>query len=490
MSIRPHSGSGVRASRRQFLRASLGTAAAAIGTGCARKTGARRPNFLLILVDDWGWTDMGAYGSTFYETPHLDKAASEGVRFTNAYSACPVCSPSRAAVMTGKYPPRVNITDWIPGRPQHEFSPILMPEDSHQLALDETTIAEVLKPLGYATANIGKWHLGGEGFSPTDQGFDINIAGTERGSPASYFAPYPETFPGIENSPEGESLTRRLCDEAEKYLENAGNTPFFLYYPLFTVHTPLQAEQEVISKYEKKADPREYQHNATYAAMVESLDDTVGRLRNKLKELGLEKDTIIIITSDNGGLMYPGTRTVLVTSNRPLRAGKGHLYEGGTRVPFLILDPQAKAWVEDTPVSGIDLLPTIAAYAGAPTPQGIDGVSLKGMVRDHWRLAERDLYWHYPHYSNQGGFPGGSVRSGDWKLIENYDTGSVELYNLRSDLGEEHNLARKDPAKVRELQAKLNAWRQKVGAKIPAKNPNYDPAKADQGLTGSRRENQ
>jgi arylsulfatase A len=380
MSRHSESSSVTPFSRRQFLLSSLGIAscvgATATTVSCARK---QRPNILLILVDDWGWTDMGAYGSTFYETPNLDKAASEGVRFTSAYASCPVCSPTRAAVMTGKYPPRLNITDWIPGRPQHEFSAVIMPEDSDHLALEETTIAEVLKPLGYSTASIGKWHLGGEGFGPTGQGFDVNIAGSEKGSPSSYFAPYQEQFPGIENPPEGESLTRRLCDEAEKYLESVKDKPFFLYYPMYAVHTPLQAEPEVVDKYAKKADPRKYQHNPTYAAMIESLDDTVGRLRKKLVDLGIDKKTIVIITSDNGGLRYPGTRTELVTSNHPLRAGKGHLYEGGTRVPFIIVDPLAKSWVEDTPVASIDILPTIAAYAGAPVPKGVDGVWLNGI---------------------------------------------------------------------------------------------------------------
>ena len=237
-------------------------------------------------MDDWGWTDLGAYGSTFYQTPHLDKIAQEGVRFTNAYASCPVCSPTRAAVMTGKVPPRVNITDWIPGRKHHEFSPIVMPEDSDHLALEETTIPEVLEPLGYTTASIGKWHLGGNGFEPTKQGFDINIAGTDKGSPPGYFAPYAAPLPGITDSPQGEFLTDRLCTEAEKFIEANRNNPFFVYLPEFAVHTPLQAEKEVIAKYAAKANALEYQHNAIYAAMVESVDDTVGRLRAKLAMLG------------------------------------------------------------------------------------------------------------------------------------------------------------------------------------------------------------
>lgn len=490
----PPSSSATAASRRHFLRATLGVtaglAASFLGVSFAQQARARRPNIVLILADDWGWTDMGAYGSTFYETPHLDKLSREGVRFTNGYAACPVCSPSRAAVLTGKAPPRVNITDWIPGRKQHEFSPVITPEDSDQLALSEVTIAEMLKPLGYSTASIGKWHLGGEGFGPTNQGFDLNIAGTDKGSPPGYFAPYRTPLPGIENSPEGEFLTRRLCEEAEKYMEANKDNPFFLYYPLFTVHTPLQGEEEVIEKYRKKANYLEYQRNPVYASMVESLDESVGRLRAKLAQLGIERDTILLVTSDNGGLIYEGKSQVPVTYNRPLRAGKGHMYEGGTRVPFMIYDPQAKPRVDDTPVIGTDLLPTIAAYTGAQIPAGVDGVNLRDLVRDNRRTGERDLFWHYPHYSNQGGFPGGSIRSGEWKLIENYDSGAVELYNLRTDLREEHNLARGNPAKARELQAKLGAWRKRVGARMPTRNPNYDPEKADQELTGSRRDNQ
>lgn len=480
-------------SRRQFLQSALGISAlglfAAAGAK-AQKAHERRPNIIVLLVDDWGWTDLGAYGSKFYETPHLDKIALEGVRFTNAYASCPVCSPSRAALMTGKAPPRVNITDWIPGRKQYPFSPIIMPEDSDHLALEETTIAEVLKPLGYATASIGKWHLGGEGFEPTRQGFDLNIAGTYRGSPPSYFAPYKADLPGITDPPEGEFLTERLCQEAERFIEANRSKPFFLYLSEFAVHTPLQAEKDVVAKYAAKANLLNYQHNATYAAMVESVDDTVGRLRAKLAMLGLEKDTIILITSDNGGLNYEGASHTPVTWNRPLRAGKGHLYEGGVRVPMIVFDPEAKPRVEDYPVASIDFLSTVAAYAGATAPSGIDGISLRDLIRDARRPTARELYWHYPHYSNQGGYPGGSVREGDWKLIENYENGVLELYNLKDDIREENDLSHQQLAKARELHAKLSAWRKRVGAKMPTKNPGYDSARADQGLTGSRRENQ
>jgi len=480
-------------SRRSFLLTAVGASSLALGATTqtiAQPSRGRKPNIILLLVDDWGWTDLGAYGSTFYQTPHLDKVASEGVRFTNAYASCPVCSPTRASVMTGKVPPRVNITDWIPGRKQHEFSPVVMPEDSDHLALEETTIAEVLKPLGYATSSIGKWHLGGEGFGPTEQGFDLNIAGNDKGSPPGYFAPYRAPLPGIEDSPEGEFLTERLCQEAEKFIEANKGQPFFLYLPEFAVHTPLQAEKDVIAKYEARSNLLEYQRNATYAAMVESVDDTVGRLRAKLALLGLQKDTILLITGDNGGLIYEGTSKTPVTYNRPLRAGKGHMHEGGVRVPMIVYDPQAKPRVESTPMASIDLLPTIAAYAGAPIPSGIDGVSLRDLIRDNKSLGSRELYWHYPHYSNQGGFPGGSVRDGDWKLIENYENGHLELYNLRTDIREENNVARQNLAKARELHAKLSEWRKRVGAKMPVRNPNFDPAKADQGLTGARRENQ
>lgn len=485
-------------SRRDFLgRFGLGAlglagALAQLGCGPSPEETRRKLNFVFILVDDLGWTDNTCYGSDFYETPNIDRLASQGMRFTNAYAACPVCSPSRAAILTGKYPARLNITDWIPGRKQWPAAKLLVPSFNQQLPNEEVTIAEMLKPAGYTSASTGKWHLGGEGFDPTTQGFDLNVAGTERGSPRSYFGPF--DLPNLQGGDENQYLPDRLTTEALAFIEKNRDNPFFLYLPHFLVHIPLQAKKELIEKYEPKAAGRKLQNNATYAAMVESLDQNVGRVLTKLNELGIAENTVVFYTSDNGGLMYEGGRKDPVTSNRPLRAGKGHLYEGGIRVPLVVRWPgvvRAGA-VSDVPVSGIDYFPTIRDIAGMPPDpsQTIDGVSLVPVLRQTGSLNRDALYWHYPHYSNQGGQPGAVIREGDWKLIEFYVDGHLELHNLAEDPSERNNLADKMPDKTADLHKKLKAWRESVNANMPQANPGYDPAKADQGLTGAKPESQ
>jgi arylsulfatase A len=466
--------------RRQFLSAAAG-AAATFGAGT------QPPNIVFLLVDDLGWRDFGCYGSTFYETPNLDRLAAAGVRFTNAYAACPVCSPTRASILTGKYPARLHLTDWIPERKQWPTAKLITPQFEQQLPLREMTIAERLKPLGYRTASIGKWHLGGSGFLPTNQGFDVNVAGTERGSPRSYFGPF--ALPKLQGGTSDDYLTEKLSDAADRFVEeSAGKHPFFLYLPEFAVHIPLQARQAAVEKYRRKNRGETFP-NPVYAAMVESVDQALGRLRSTLERLRIADRTAIFVFSDNGGLRYEGKSKSPVTDNSPLRAGKGHLYEGGIREPLLIHWPgvtRAEA-VYDTPVCSIDFLPTIMEMAsGKPFSGGaVDGISLAPLLRFGQRLNRDALYWHYPHYSNQGGIPSGAIREGDWKLIELYEDGRLELFNLAQDIGERKNLALREPQIRDRLRKRLESWRRSVKASMPSPNPNFDPASAGQGLTGA-----
>jgi arylsulfatase A-like enzyme len=435
-------------------------------------------NILFVLIDDLGWRDTGPYGNTFIDTPNLNRLASQGVRFTNAYAACPVCSPTRASILTGKYPARLNLTDWIPGRKQWPYARLLTPPFNQQLPLVEVTIPEVLRPCGFRSAAIGKWHLGGAGYSPTDQGFDRNIAGTQAGQPPNYFGPL--ELPGLKLEP-GEFLTRRLSLEGARFIQEESARPFFLYEAQFTVHLPLQAPEQLVDKYRKRdrsdVDP-------TYCAMVETADECVGRLLGALEESGRASRTIVVFFSDNGGLRYQGTRLQPITNNAPLRAGKGHLYEGGIREPLIIRWPGvARAGsVIHAPVSSIDFFPTFSEAAGvAPGP--VDGVSLRPLL-ERRSFAERPLFWHYPHYSDQGGKPAGAVRLGDWKLIEFYEDSRLELFHLASDPGERRNLVRREAARAKKLQETLADWRRSVDARMPAPNPGYDPTRASEGLAG------
>jgi len=435
-----------------------------------------RPNVVLILADDLGWTDLACYGSKLYETPNIDRLARAGVKFTQSYSACTVCSPTRAATMTGKYPARLHITDWIPGLPP-ENPKLLVPDWTKYLPLEEKTIADAFKAGGYATASIGKWHLGGEEYYPEKHGFDINIAGTHAPGVSSHFSPY--NIATLKDGPKGEYVTDRLADEAARWIEAHKEKPFFLYLPHFAVHTPIQGKKPVAQKYRAKMQPGLMQTNAMYAAMVESLDDAVGRVRAKLDELKLADNTILVFGSDNGG-------RVPTTSNLPLRVGKGSCYEGGTRVPLIVYWPGVTkpGSVCDTPVISMDLFPTLLEAVGMKEAgrQGVDGVSLLPLLRGTGRLSRDVLFWHYPHYQHYqlgGTTPYGAIRKGDFKLIEFFDDMRVELYNLRDDIGEQHNLAARMPAKVEELRARLHAWRKEVGAQMPTRNPNYDPSKPE-----------
>lgn len=457
--------------RRNFLGSAGAAAAAAPGD---------KLNFILILMDDLGWADLSCYGSRFYQTPNLDLLASQGVRFTNGYAACPVCSPTRAAVMTGKYPARVGITNYLPGKHQLPYSKLLPPECKQFLAHEEVTIAEALKPAGYVSANIGKWHLGPTAEHwPERQGFDVNVGGTQSGMPKSFFYPQWKGNPPIEGR-EGEYLTDRLTDEAVKFIRGNASRPFFLYLPHYAVHVPIEAKKTLVEKYRGRVTPGALQNDPVYAAMIESMDDSVGRIAKTLEETKLADRTVLIFTSDNGGLSAPEWKLKPVTSNAPLREGKGHVYEGGIREPLIVRWPGAKPRVEHTPACSIDFLPTLADAAGV-RPPSVDGVSLMPLITRGAKLPPRDLYWHYPHYSNQLGKPAGAVREGDWKLVELYEDGKTELYNLRDDMGETRDLAKAKPAETRRLHAKLETWRKSVNAQMPVPNPKYDPKRAEEG---------
>ncbi len=446
-----------------------------------------RLNVVLILVDDLGWMDLSCQGSDYFQTPNIDRLATEGMRFTNAYAACAVCSPTRAAVMTGRWPARLGVTDWIRARFQRgnigtpKESPteyvggrnrqLLCPPNPFWLEHEEITIAEMLKPAGYATGHIGKWHLGDPAWYPTQQGFDINIAGCDIGQPPSYFDPYVHPRYSFDNQieprKEGEYLSHREGDEAKRFILQHRDQPFFLYYCPYAVHTPIQAIDDVAAKYRQ---PGKKEVNAKYAAMVESVDDAVGMILDALQEAEIAQRTVIVFTSDNGGLLGP-------TDNSPLRSGKGYAYEGGIRVPLIVRWPEAVPAdsVCDEPVSSVDLLPTIAEAVGvtAPTDREIDGTSLVGLLKSGGskRLAREAIYWHFPHYRHPPG-PYSIIRAGDWKLIKWYE-GTSELYDLGKDLSEKNDLSAEMPDKVKQLDAMLAAELMRVGARVPRANPSY-----------------
>lgn len=454
------------------------------------------PNVVVFLADDLGQRDLGCYGSTFHETPHLDRLAREGARFTDAYAACPVCSPTRASLMTGQWPQRLGVTDYIgaPTRPElwKRNTRLLPAPYADRLALEATTLGEAMRAAGYATFFAGKWHLGPEGWWPEDQGFDLNRGGTDRGGPYGgnkYFSPYGN--PRLSDGPEGEHLPDRLAAETAAFIEANRDRPFFAYYAFYDVHTPLMAREDLRRKYEAKRarlglreqwgregdrDVRLVQEHAVYAGMVEAMDQAVGRVLAKLDELGLADDTLVIFTSDNGGL---STSEGWPTSNQPFRGGKGWLYEGGIREPFLARWPAvipAGSVVAD-PVSSPDLFATLLDVAGSRPEPGriLDGLSLMPVFKGG-RLAERALFWHYPHYGNQGGAPGAAIRRGDWKLIEWQEDDRVELFDLTSDPGEQRDRAATEPAVVERLRRELKAWQAEVGARFPIPNPAFDPA--------------
>lgn len=458
-----------------------------------------RPNFVFFLVDDLGWADVGFNGSTFYETPNIDALAESGMRFANGYAAASICSPTRASLLTGRHPVRVDITDWIPGgvRKGGENSRFLEVEDRDNLSLGEVTIAEVLKEVGYATFFAGKWHLGDEGHWPEDQGFDINVGGHERGSPpGGYYAPW--NNPRLEAKEEGEYLTERLTEESIAFLDERDEAePFFLYLSYYNVHTPIQPYEKRIDHFEEKAAEmfpgeapapiverdgvtRPRQDNPAFASMVAAVDASVGAFMKALEERELDENTVVIFFSDNGGLStLPESRGVGPTSNAPLRAGKGWLYEGGIREATVVRAPgvTAPGTASDEPVFSTDFFPTILDLAGLPPQPDLhaDGESLVPLLEGGTRAEPRALHWHYPHYHGSAWTPGGAIREGDWKLIELWEWDEVELYNLAEDIGERNNLASENPEKVAELREQLESWREEIGAAMPEKNPDYRP---------------
>ncbi len=460
----------------------------------------RKSNILLILLDDLGWRDLTCYGSSFYETPVLDRLAKEGMRFTDAYAACPVCSPTRASLLSGKYPATVGVTDyidwsgrWHPCRGKLVDVPYIK-----HLPREEFNLARALGEAGYQTWHVGKWHLGGPDFHPDRQGFDINIGGYQAGLPeGGYFAPW--KIPTLADAEPGTYLTDHLTDEAIRLIsERDPERPYFLNLWHYAVHTPIQAPEALVEKYRKKAERlgldqvpaleegeplpttrlqdrrvkrRLIQSDPVYAAMIENLDTNIGRLLE-----AVDDNTIVIFTSDNGGL---ATAESSPTTNRPLAEGKGWMYEGGTREPLIVRWPDrvTAGSVSTAPVTSPDFYPTLLEAAGLPLrpEQHVDGVSFLPALRSESGFDRGPLYWHYPHYGNQGGTPGSSIRDGDWKLIEFFEDGRLELYNLREDIGETRNRVTDEPERTAELHSRLTAWRQQVEAKIPQPNPNYQP---------------
>ncbi len=436
------------------------------------------PNVLIFLVDDLGWRDLGCQGSEVFETPAADRLAIEGVRFTQAYAACPVCSPSRAALMTGNSPARLGFTGHITATGKHRYPPdgrIVPPEDNLRLPHSETTLAEALGEAGYVSASMGKWHLGGPAHWPRRHGFDLNVAGHTHGSPASYWFPYRNpakswnaNTPNLSGGRPGEYLTDRLTDEAVAFLERNRSRPFFLYLTHYAVHLPLEAPPGLVDKYARKLASRPAAVDATYAAMVESVDRSLGRVLRALDNLGLTRNTLVVFTSDNGGLAE-------VTANAPLRAGKGFLYEGGIRVPLIVRWPGRARWgaTVAAPVIGTDLFATVAAASGASAATAADSRSLLPLLRGESRRLAGDLYWYYPHYSPQAKQPGAAIRSGDWKLIEHYDPPRTELYDLAADPGETHDLAAAEPAVRGRLLDKLRSTLAAARTKMHTPNPSF-----------------
>mgnify|MGYP002623236040 CR=1 FL=1 len=426
-------------------------------------------NVIFMLVDDLGWTDLGCYGGDYFETPNIDRLARQGMKFTQAYSACTVCSPTRASLLTGKYPATLKVTDWITGHVR-PFAQLRVPDWTQHLPTNEVTLAQRLKSAGYATASIGKWHLGGEAHRPEVFGFDVNIGGFDKGSPPNYFSPYKN--PHLTDGPQGEYLTDRLTQEAVNYIERNKERPFFIYLPHYAVHTPIQAKPEVADKYRNKPLPSGKEINPAYAALVESVDDSVGALMKKLDETGIADRTVFFFTSDNGGLIKQ-------TVNVPLRAGKGSAYEGGIRVPLIVRWPGMvkPGSVCDTPVITPDYYPTILEMTGVADAAGhaVEGASLMPLLRETGGLKRTAIYWHYPHYHPGGATPHSAIRDGDFKLLEFFEDGRFELYNLREDIGETVNLAAADPDKAMALHGKLDLWRRETGAQSPMPNPDYDP---------------
>ena len=442
---------------------------------------AQQPNFVLVLADDLGWRDLGSYGSTFYETPHMDRLAAEGVRFTDAYAAGNSCSPTRASILTGMYPASMHLTDWIPGRTP-PGAKLTIPKWTNYLRHEETSIAEVLSTAGYVTGAVGKWHLGQEGWWAEDHGFQFSVGGSHAGSHGNMFPPY---WPAakiqrlgwrpFQDERPGEYLTDRLTREAESFLARHGDKPFFLYLSHYAVHTRIEGRPDVVRKYRAKR-PSGSQKNPEYAAMVEGLDQSVGSILAKLEQLGIAERTVVVFFSDNGGLSKGGR----ITSNFPLRGEKSTPWEGGVRVPLIVKWPgRPEGLVIEEPVVSVDLFPTILEIAGLDGEEPIDGVSLAPLLQGDKEFRRGPIYWHYPHYNAHTPIttctPYGAVREGRYKLVEFYEDGHTELYDLRADIGEANDLSDAMPHKARELLTRLRSWRDSVGAQMPTPNPEADP---------------
>ena len=477
-----------------------------------------KPNVIFVMIDDYGWADMGYNGSKFYETPNLDRLASESMQFTDGYAAASISSPTRVSLMTGKYPARTGITDWIPGYqynlPKDKLSQykMIVPEIPLNMPLEEVTIAEAMKENGYTTYHIGKWHCAEDSlYYPQYQGFDVNIGGWLKGSPngiqrkqggdGAYFTPYRNPY--LPDGPKGEYLTDRLATEAIKLIENTDrNQPFFMYFSFYAVHTPIEAKPEYVEYFREKAQrmgidtiqpfttdldwykkadhkawhwkERVIQSDAEYAALIYSMDENLGRLLQALKDNGIEENTIVCLLSDNGGL---STAEGSPTCNAPLRGGKGWLYEGGIREPYLIKYSKMNIAGKkcSIPVTSVDFYPTILDMAGLPLKpeQHIDGVSLLPILKGDKKFKRGPIYFHYPHYGGKGDTPAGAVRDGDYKLIEFYEDDHVELYNLKNDISEKNDLSKKKPQLASRLLKELQDWRKACGAKMPVHNPDY-----------------
>jgi len=448
------------------------------------------PNFLFVLVDDLGYMDISPNNpQTFYETPNIQKLADTGMRFPSGYAACPVCSPTRASILIGKYPARMKTTDYFCGKAAQRLLPA---EYLCHLPLEEVTLAESLRKAGYATFFAGKWHLGKQGRWPEDQGFDINKGGVYQGSVyggMSYFPPY--NNPNLPDGPEGEHLTDRLATETVEFIEENRDQPFLAYLSFYAVHTPLMGRKDLVAKYREKAKtidqklPRSkmerkrkvrlIQEHAVYAAMVESMDLAVGKVLDALDELGVAENTVVVFFSDNGGL---STSEGHPTSNMPLRAGKGWMYEGGIRVPCIVRAPGVTkpGSICQEPIVSTDFFPTMLDLAGLPSEpeRHLDGISIAPLLRNPEATLDREaIYWHYPHYGNQGGAPSGAIRRGDWKLIEWFEDDSIELFNLTEDMGEQNDLSGEQPAKAAEMLRLLESWRDEVDANMPKENPQF-----------------
>ncbi len=471
-------------------------------SACTKEKETLPPNIIFILADDLGWKDLSYMGSTFYETPHIDRLSEESFSFLNGYAASRVCSPSRASIMTGQFPARHGITDWIGARAdtnwrkQNRFTQLLPPEYVRNLPEGDTTLAEAFLEAGYQTFFAGKWHLGGQGSWPEDHGFQINKGGWDSGSPrGGYFSPWKN--PNLPNQKKGENLSLRLADETVRFLKShhpdATGQPIFAFLSFYAVHGPIQTTQTKWAKYRDKADSlgiapkgfemghflpiRQVQDNPIYAGLVETMDEATGRVLQALDELQLSDNTIVVFTSDNGGVAAGDNYS---TSNRPLKAGKGYQFEGGIREPFLIKVPWLSQQVTTVkvPASGVDFYPTLLELAGIPLKptQHTDGVSLLPALKGE-TMADRPLIWHYPHYGNQGGEPSSIIRLGDWKLIHYHEDDHKELYDLSKDMGEEKDLSAIYPEKTEALFLYLSNYLDQVDARFPKKDPFYDPEK-------------